>query len=439
MHLLARTSGKSNESNYIILLEHCRHCPHFLKQWKVTDDGICSVSQPTSNKRKPQHPDHAIVKRRKDKAKESFLKNLPQSDQWRKRQVDIVSTETEYTRIIRSFFTNHAVAEATTADTQEIQHPNQLIAVGLNFALLTDSSLKKSALQKSLSYFQALVLLSYCAVLIHSGVERHEVDKVMASVAMFGAIDYNKLRAGVLRVNRRINKLVEAGWTISRATELFFLNPISPTYLVQLSAESWDSICTSLKGVEYNFIECFTPEYSIPGLILHMIRRGNAASKLSYDVVLRKLKLISFRVDDICTALQYNRGNVIGTLHLVEKVHPAAKTPSIFFITNQPQQKTYKQLRSSFTESHNNIANHTIVHQSSSSKPLLSKPPLRQILPITDISEGQNVLYGAEGPRNASSKNIFPEHSAVEELQDGTCSEQADAHGRQAVQGTLIP
>ena len=92
-----------------------------------------------------------------------------------------------------------------------------------SLALLTKKTLANAEFQRSFALFQALILLSYCQVLKKRYVPFHEIDRVIGHIAT-NEKDRKKILNGALRINEIINKLVDNGWTIYRATELFFFS-----------------------------------------------------------------------------------------------------------------------------------------------------------------------------------------------------------------------
>ena len=63
------------------------------------------------------------------------------------------------------------------------------------------------------------------------------------------------------------------------------LDPLSPTSLLSIDEEGFQGVSKTLTKDEYvkhDFSDCLRPEYTIPGLITHMINVANAAIALSY-------------------------------------------------------------------------------------------------------------------------------------------------------------
>jgi hypothetical protein len=199
--------------SYETLLHHYLNCPHSQQEGQLN----------AASKSKQQQPPRKRLRttRAKDDAVATFFKRVPHAIQWSERQRRLIGTAKDYECIIRSLITSNASPHVRT-NNQEVKNANRLLAVGLDFALRTNTSLQTAELQTMVSYFQALVLLSYCVVLLHHGTGRDNVHKIMASVDRFGSLDYDNLCLGATRVNGTISRLVKAGWTISRATELVF-------------------------------------------------------------------------------------------------------------------------------------------------------------------------------------------------------------------------
>ena len=100
---------------------------------------------------------------------------------------------------------------------------NELVDLAERFALLTKSSLTNAKLQRSFANFQALILLSYCEVLRKRGIPYEDVDRIIQHITNAREWDRRRLLDSALWINKIIVELVGHGWTIYRATELFFI------------------------------------------------------------------------------------------------------------------------------------------------------------------------------------------------------------------------
>ncbi|KAF1352969.1 hypothetical protein EJ07DRAFT_158969 [Lizonia empirigonia] len=289
MHNLTQTNGVDHDL-HTVMLQHCQDCSTFKKQWRIVNSRVEPVViEPIVIGPSAQSSEAA-----------RFLKNTPSPKDWYKRQLEVVFTPQKYQSALSSLFTRDHATETT----HRTQYPNSRIDIGKRFATLTNSSLQNSRLQKSFSYFQALVLLVYCAALEQTGTPGSEVDEILAVVTIFGSRRLKTLRKAALSAYGVIQRLVKVGWPESRATELFFLNPISPSSLNNLGTKCFDSIATTLEeSVEYTVYK-----------------------------------------NNVCAAL---RAKVPQTLDFVHKVLPA-KTVASFIITStleaaKPANKRHKR------------------------------------------------------------------------------------------------
>jgi hypothetical protein len=290
MHNLTQTSGVDHDL-HTVMLQHCQDCSTFKKQWRLVNSRVEPVViEPIVIGLSAQSSEAA-----------RFLKNTPSPKDWYQRQLEVVFTPQKYQSALSSLFTRDHATETT----HRTQYPNSRIDIGKRFATLTNSSLQNSKLQKSFSYFQALVLLVYCAVLEQTGTPSSEVDEILAVVTIFGSRRLKTLRKAALSAYGVIQRLVKVGWPESRATELFFLSksvrftilqifirsldPISPSSLNNLGTKCFDSIATTLEeSVEYTvykYEDCMTTEYTIPNLIAYLLSLGDAA-KYTYEQAL---------------------------------------------------------------------------------------------------------------------------------------------------------
>ena len=247
----------------------------------------------SSNTSKVKKPKRANTKGpRKNKAAGWFLRNIPKATEWRKRQTELkLYTVEQYEQTIRAFTdrTNIIVEREPYRGDGLSEH--EFVALAESFALLTSNSLTNAKLQRSFATFQALILLSYCQVLRKRGVSYETVDRIIENVTG-REYDRRRLLDSAVWINGVIVKLVSLGWTIYRATELFFigvfsklpacedeltsfLDALSITYLTQIPTdENSRSILEYLETdefVKYHYSDCLRPEYTIPGLIASLL------------------------------------------------------------------------------------------------------------------------------------------------------------------------
>ena len=222
-----------------LLWQHCSTCHHlsdqqraFLGEHHVEILYAPPRDESASKRRKtPPNPPAAnssehLKERRKKKQRvtNEFLQNIPKVSQWHGRQINIVREARNYETIIQSF-TKHSKVNTLEKPSQEYpESENDLVVIEIKLAVLADESLQNEALQKPFSYFQALLFLSYCGLLKKRGVPYEKVDRITQHVSYFREMNRRRLRSQALKVNRLIHKLVEGGWNIYRATELFFIS-----------------------------------------------------------------------------------------------------------------------------------------------------------------------------------------------------------------------
>ncbi|KAF2744351.1 hypothetical protein M011DRAFT_171443 [Sporormia fimetaria CBS 119925] len=202
-----------------------------------------------------------------------FLGKVPIRTGWRERQARLgLNTVQEYEDVVKGFCSRAYIME----------HWNEpggsgsgLIALGKHLANLTKASLENANLLRSFAYFQVLILLSYCEFLRQKGVSEHTIDELIQPVRARER-DRRTLLDTIPRIHRLIVDLVRRGWTLYRATELFFISMLN---------EAFDYILQSLSAdtfAKYHYDDCLTPSYTIPGLIASQLRLDNSTDKNLY-------------------------------------------------------------------------------------------------------------------------------------------------------------
>ncbi len=214
-----------------------------------------------------------------------------------------LDTVEHYEKAIRAFThrTNIIVKRELYQGDGHSEH--ELIDLAERFALLTRDSLANAKLQRSFATFQVLILLSYCEVLRKRGLPYETIDRIIQHVAGQESVR-RRLLGSALWINGIIVDLVSHGWTVYRATELFFIgmfsnlhtygveltpfsDALSLTYLTHIhNNENSQSILEYLKRdefVKHDYSDCLRPEYTIPGLIASLLDGCNiTANKPSY-------------------------------------------------------------------------------------------------------------------------------------------------------------
>lgn len=171
-------------------------------------------------------------KKKKIRARDSFLKNIPGLGQWHQRQVGIIGTAAKYEAAIRALTATVDAGEESSQ--KQLESDNHLVREEVKLPLLTNTPLENEALKRPFSYFRALVLLSYCGLLEKAGQPYEKVDQITKYVSCFREMDRRRLRSQALRINLLIDELVKGGWTIYRATELFFISTLPEISFIRL-------------------------------------------------------------------------------------------------------------------------------------------------------------------------------------------------------------
>lgn len=159
------------------LRSHCDRClklsvqqRDFLRENDVDATPLSEIVR--KRKTTPRSPSDDISKHLKPlkgqnktlRARDGFLRNIPEAGQWRTKQDDIVGGAKNYEKIVRSL-TRYSKVDATESTQKVLKSNEHLVLIGEKLALLTDASLRIAALQKSFSYFQVLLFLLYCGLL----------------------------------------------------------------------------------------------------------------------------------------------------------------------------------------------------------------------------------------------------------------------------------
>jgi len=269
-----------------------------------------SGSSNTSKGKKPKNADakgprkRPQQKPRKKAAADCFLRNAPKATEWRKRQSELeLNTVEQYEQVIRAFTDRTNVIVERQPYQGDGRPEHELVNLAERYALLTRDSLTNAKLQKYFATFQALILLSYCGVLRKRGVLQETLDPIIQHIGG-RQCDRRRLLDSALWINGVIVALVSHGWTIYRATELFFIgvffkfftcevelipisDAISITYLTHIrDIGNLQLILGHLKKdefVKHDYSDCLGPEYTIPGVIASLLDACNlTANKISY-------------------------------------------------------------------------------------------------------------------------------------------------------------
>ena len=195
-----------------------------------------SGSSNTSKGKKPKNANakgprkRSLQKPRKNAAADWFLRNAPKATEWRKRQTELeLNTVEQYEQAIRAFTDRPNVIVERQPYQGDGHSEHELVNLAERYALLIRESLTNAKLQKSFATFQALILLSYCEVLRKRDVPYETVDRIIQHVAGRES-DRRRLLDSASWINGLIVTLVSYGWTICRATELFFIGVFSKLF-----------------------------------------------------------------------------------------------------------------------------------------------------------------------------------------------------------------
>jgi len=280
--------------------QHCESCPNFHGELSGFPEGSVVVS---SKRKAPHEPGPQRQSgppkrlRHVDTSLRWFQRNSPNAVGWRKRQIDLgLNTPEEYQEVIRAFGSDRGLRIEKAPASGRSQ--NELINLAERLATLTRNSAHIAGLQTSVARFEALLLLSYCNVLTAKNFPHDTVDRIIAHITPRKS-DRRRLLGSALWINDVINKLVSHGWSIHRATELFFLSmyyellirqsfltscldALSPKYLYSIYyPENKEAISEYFKTdqfVGHDYDDCLGPNYTIPGLIASLVHAHNISA-----------------------------------------------------------------------------------------------------------------------------------------------------------------
>ena len=213
---------------------HCQHCPGFAAQWRALPELLyrnprtLPAGESSRGKRKASNVEANRKRREKpsrsQSARDSFLSRVPRPATWRKKQIEagLIDPET-YKRVVRAL-TGLGSINVKDMSRAEAREGDALVGLTFRLAALAKSSITNSNLQRSFSNFQALIVLSMCAVLEKRGTPYSTVDQITQCITDAGEGDRKRFRRGAVWINGLIAQLVGRGWCLYRATELFFLS-----------------------------------------------------------------------------------------------------------------------------------------------------------------------------------------------------------------------
>ena len=217
---------------YKDLFAHCEKCPLF------KDPSVCmpptqqrkNTSQLSSPERLPEAeewgrhqveiventPESSPPKRQRT---DTFLNRLPEPEGWGRRQVETVEDATKYQAAIRSFVQDGILVQGRP----QTQLSGSLTEIGTQLATIAKASLQNEKLQRSIACFQVFLLLSYLGFLKYIKQPQEIISRIISLIPEFNCFDHGRLLNVIERLHDLIGKLVKIKWTLSRATETFFL------------------------------------------------------------------------------------------------------------------------------------------------------------------------------------------------------------------------
>jgi len=151
-----------------------------------------------------------------------YSKKIPKANQWSDKQAESqLCNATIYENQVRGL-TQCDIAHDQTAQHHTLRPIQSLTIRARTYAGSTEESWAYLKQLKLLLSFRRLILFSICLVLSEHGSSQSDLDALM----WWTRTDEKKRKSilkGTKWVHQTIQSLVGCGWSISRATELFFL------------------------------------------------------------------------------------------------------------------------------------------------------------------------------------------------------------------------
>ncbi|KAF2191261.1 hypothetical protein K469DRAFT_367754 [Zopfia rhizophila CBS 207.26] len=310
-----RSDRESSESSQQVSTETSE------PSWQSTESSELSQQSEIETFRQPGAEPSGkgpVKKSREAQAADRFIQNAPKTSKWRERQTELgLRTAQEYEEVIQGLTRRSHVGLKGEPHKERRQSDNELVAVGKGLARLTRSSLANANLQRSFAYFQALILLSYCEFLRRKDFPYEKIDQLIQIITDIRERDRKMLLDSIPWINGLIAHLARNGWTVHRATELFFINAVSISDLVRIrndaNSQSILEHLTTDAFVAYDYSDCLSPSYTIPGLIAsHLDSVGWIANTIS--------------VNEIYVELGYELHHLPSSVEGIYKVQPARST-----------------------------------------------------------------------------------------------------------------
>lgn len=190
------------------------HYPHRMA-WETR---TVYMSTPTLNGRQKRCQD------------EAYLVRLTVQGGWRQAQLAVARDEHSYARNVRSFITTSHTTNEDSKSQRRSAYGDSLLQIGSDYGMLTQRSLGFTEAQKQFSSFQLLLWMSYIAFLEFRGCPSEEIESIVQSFSSFDQKRRRRLVPRARKINSVICNIVHVcGWSIARATEVFYLCRSSET------------------------------------------------------------------------------------------------------------------------------------------------------------------------------------------------------------------
>ena len=131
-----------------------------------------------------------------------------------------LETAKDYERVVTALVSIHLGEDQLDGQGPTLEE--EFVSIGVALASVREDKTMNVHLQSSFKILHSLLLLSYCHVRRRRQVNPEKVDTIRRHIAN-QENDCRRIMKGALWINSVINKMVVKGWTIQRATELFFI------------------------------------------------------------------------------------------------------------------------------------------------------------------------------------------------------------------------
>jgi hypothetical protein len=208
------------------LLKHCSGCSSLSDDAQSALDRLqtsaCSKRKPLPSS--PSKSEPGTCKKRKSepgtfKKRKSEI-SLPDPDQWKSLQQNLVGSREGYESLIRSLInTDSPKVREHKSLSLSLKTEHSLVTWGENIATCWHNST-----QKAFASFRLFILLSYCLYLKYEGVPLSDIDAILNKLVTCNEKRRTQLLKRVAQLNAIIVEIAcLPGWDVARATELFLI------------------------------------------------------------------------------------------------------------------------------------------------------------------------------------------------------------------------